>query len=211
MIPLPPQFPPPPHTHTRPFFLFHPPPTSTSRVCVCCVVCLSCACQGALLSMAMVLQQESEARTPKVAEFRTKLTAVSTEKHHSTMAKMGGILAQGLLDAGGRNVALSLRSRAGFVKSSAVVGMAMFLQHWYWYPYLHFVSLALAPAVIIGVNRDLAVPVDFSVTCVAKPSDFAYVRGVARRGAGGRGGVGATAGSPCLRSPVPIACGWGAV
>ena len=137
-----------------------------------------CVGQGALLSMAMVLQQESEARTPKAAEFRTKLATIASEKHHSTMAKMGGVLAQGIIDAGGRNMALCLRSRAGFVKSTAVVGMAMFLQHWYWYPYLHFISLALAPTAIIGLNKDLQLPVEFNVTCNAKPSEFAYVRAV---------------------------------
>jgi hypothetical protein len=76
----------------------------------------------------------------------------------------------------GRNMALCLRSRAGFVKSTAVIGMTMFLQHWYWYPYLHFISLALAPTAVIGVTKDLSLPVDFAVTCNTKPSEFAYVR-----------------------------------
>ncbi len=109
-------------------------------------------------------------------EFRDKISAIVTEKHHSTMSKLGAILGQGIIDAGGRNMALSLRSRAGFVKSTAVVGMAMFLQHWFWYPYMHFISLALAPTAIIGLDRTLQEPKAFSVTCHAKPSDFAYVR-----------------------------------
>ncbi len=49
------------------------------------------------------------------------------------------------------------------------------LQHWYWHPYLHFISLSLAPTCVIGLNKDLALPASFSVTCLSKPSDFAYV------------------------------------
>lgn len=92
------------------------------------------------------------------------------------MTKMGAVLAQGIIDAGGRNMALCLRSRAGFVKTSAVVGMAVFLQHWYWHSYFHFISLSLAPTAVIGLNKDLQLPSSFSVTCLSKPSDFAYVR-----------------------------------
>jgi len=130
--------------------------------------------QGALLATAMVLQQESETRNPKAKAFREKIRQYVSERSWSTMTKMGAVLAQGIIDAGGRNVGLSLRSRAGFVKQSAVVGMAVFLQHWYWHPYLHFLSLSLAPTAVIGLNKDLQLPASFAVTCLAKPSDFAY-------------------------------------
>ena len=39
--------------------------------------------------MAMVLMQQSEARIPKVKAFRTKLTTIVSDKHQSTMTKMG--------------------------------------------------------------------------------------------------------------------------
>lgn len=130
--------------------------------------------QGAAMAMAMVLQQESETRNPKAKAFREKIRQFITERHWSGMTKMGAVLAQGIIDAGGRNMALCLRSRAGFVKTSAVVGMAVFLQHWYWHPYLHFMSLSLAPTCVIGLNKDLLLPASFTVTTLAKPSDFAY-------------------------------------
>ena len=46
------------------------------------------------------------------------------------MAKAGAILATGILDAGGRNVVVSLQSRAGFTKMGSVVGLMLWLQHW---------------------------------------------------------------------------------
>lgn len=69
--------------------------------------------QGALLAMAMVLMQCVEERESRVATFRAQLDKIIHDKHEDAMTKMGAILATGLLDAGGRNVTISLRSRSG--------------------------------------------------------------------------------------------------
>lgn len=53
------------------------------------------------------------------------------------------------------------------------------VQHWYWHPYMHFISLSFAPTCVIGLTKDLQLPASFTVTTLAKPSDFAYVRDVA--------------------------------
>ena len=50
----------------------------------------------------------------------------------------------------------------------------MFLQYWYWYPLLNFLSLALTPTALIGVNEDLKVPKSFSFVSNAKPSTYKY-------------------------------------
>lgn len=130
--------------------------------------------QGACLALSMVLMQEAEGKISKVKTFREKLLSVARDKHQSVMYKMGAVLSQGLLDAGGRNVSIQLVSRAGFRRSKAIVGMMMWLQHWYWYPLLHFVSLSFSPTAAVGLNRDLALPTDFSLRCNARPSHYAY-------------------------------------
>lgn len=43
------------------------------------------------------------------------------------------------------------------MKMSAVLGMLVFLQHWYWHSTVHFISLSLVPTSIIGVNEHLQV------------------------------------------------------
>ena len=43
---------------------------------------------------------------------------------------MGAIMATGLLDAGGRNATVGLKSRSGYFRRTAVVGLAVFLQYW---------------------------------------------------------------------------------
>ena len=66
--------------------------------------------QGAYIAGAMVLQQESEARTPQVKAFRAKIAKVSADaRMHPTMARVGAILASGIIDAGGRNACVALR------------------------------------------------------------------------------------------------------
>ena len=60
--------------------------------------------------------------------------------------------------AGGRNVTLSLRSHSGYFRRTSVVGLAIFTQYWYWYPFSYFLSLSLQPTALIGLNRDLKMP-----------------------------------------------------
>lgn len=130
--------------------------------------------QGALLGMAMVLQQVAEARNVAAKKLREKCLGIIEGKHHAMMEKMGAIMAVGILDAGGRNSVISLRSRAGFVKMPAVIGVALWLQYWYWYPLMHMLSLSMNATAVIGVNKDMKIPKGFQVTCEAPPSWFAY-------------------------------------
>ena len=64
----------------------------------------------------------------------------------------------GLLDAGGRNVTVGLRSSSGYFRRTSCVGVMLFLQYWYWYPLSYCLSLALQPSALIGLNADLKLP-----------------------------------------------------
>jgi 26S proteasome regulatory subunit N2 len=125
-------------------------------------------------TQALVLQQASEARSPSVKKFKDLLTSVVNDKHQTVLAKSGAIIAAGILDAGGGNVVVSMQSRAGFMKMGGAVGIMMFLQHWYWYPLMPFLSLAFSPTMLIGLNKDFNMPTQFQVTCNAPPAMFAY-------------------------------------
>uniref|UniRef100_H2Y5G5 26S proteasome non-ATPase regulatory subunit 1 n=1 Tax=Ciona savignyi TaxID=51511 RepID=H2Y5G5_CIOSA len=127
--------------------------------------------QGSLIASAMILIQHTEATCPKVKQFKELYKKVITDKHEDVMAKYGAILSQGIIDAGGRNVTLSLQSRTGHVNMASVVGMLVFNQYWYWFPHAHFLSLTFTPSAIIGLNSDLKMPkMEFHSN--AKPSTF---------------------------------------
>uniref|UniRef100_A0A182JU48 26S proteasome non-ATPase regulatory subunit 1 n=1 Tax=Anopheles christyi TaxID=43041 RepID=A0A182JU48_9DIPT len=129
--------------------------------------------QGALIASAMILIQHTDQTCPKVTFFRQLYTQVITNKHEDVMAKFGAILAQGIIDAGGRNVTVSLQSRTGHTNLQAVVGMLLFTQYWYWFPLSHCLSLAFTPTCIIALNSDLKMPkIDFK--SAARPSLYAY-------------------------------------
>nr|GME03402.1 26S proteasome non-ATPase regulatory subunit 1 homolog A-like [Ipomoea batatas]GME15247.1 26S proteasome non-ATPase regulatory subunit 1 homolog A-like [Ipomoea batatas] len=129
--------------------------------------------QGALIAMAMVMVQTSEASDSRVGTFRRQLEKIILDKHEDTMSKMGAILASGILDAGGRNVTIKLLSKTKHDKITAIVGLAVFSQFWYWYPLIYFVSLSFSPTAFIGLNYDLKVPT-FEFMSHAKPSLFEY-------------------------------------
>merc|ERR1711872_891729 len=129
--------------------------------------------QGALIASAMILVQQTEQTCPKVKDFRALYQKVITDKHEDVMAKFGAILAQGIIDAGGRNVTVSLQSRTGHTNMLGVVGMLVFTQYWYWFPLSHFLSLAFQPTAIIGLNSNLDMPV-VKFKSNAKPSMYGY-------------------------------------
>lgn len=129
--------------------------------------------QGACLALAMIFVQQNDALNPRVQSVRKTFDHILTEKHEEAMAKFGAVVAQGLIDAGGRNVTISLLGRGGSVNTSAVVGMALFTQYWYWFPMAHFAALAFTPTAVIGVTPDLRIP-DVQLVSRTRPSLFAY-------------------------------------
>lgn len=129
--------------------------------------------QGACISLAMVLVQLNDTLHPRVQPVRKTFDRIITEKHEEAMAKFGAALAQGLIDAGGRNVTISLQGRGGSTNTAAVVGMALFTQYWYWFPMAHFASLAFTPTSIVGVTSTLEMP-ELEFVSHARPSLFAY-------------------------------------
>jgi len=127
---------------------------------------------AAHISKAMVIMQDA----PKYQPFADSLMEIITGKaaKSTTLPKSGAILAHGILNAGGRNVTISLVSDAGHRMQAAIAGMTVWLQHWYWYPYYTALSLTFTPTVLIGFNKDLQIPSDFALSCKARPSLFAY-------------------------------------
>lgn len=130
--------------------------------------------QGALIALAMVFIQVTEVQEPKVATIKKLYTKMIEDKHEDVLSRMGAIISQGILNAAGRNATLSLTTRDGNLRQNAIVGLMMFCQHWYWYPMLNFLGLALTPTALIGLNGSLKVPKSFKCVSNAKPSTYQY-------------------------------------
>ena len=99
---------------------------------------------------------------------------MAENKREGPLTQMGAILSIGILNAGGRNTTISMETRDGHLKQNAICGLVLFMQHWYWYPMLNFISLALSPTVLIAVDKNLKVPKSFAFTSSAKPTTFQY-------------------------------------
>ncbi|XP_059478914.1 26S proteasome non-ATPase regulatory subunit 1 [Neocloeon triangulifer] len=129
--------------------------------------------QGALIASAMILVQQTEITCPKVKDFRALYAKVIVDKHEDVMSKFGAILAQGIIDAGGRNVTVTLQSRTGHTNMLAVVGVLVFTQYWYWFPLAHCLSLAFTPTCLVALNGQLKMP-KLQFRSNAKPATYAY-------------------------------------
>ncbi|KAL2151198.1 hypothetical protein VTH82DRAFT_6296 [Thermothelomyces myriococcoides] len=129
--------------------------------------------QGALIALSMIMVQQNEAMNPKVTTIRKTLRKVVGDRHEDAMTKFGAALALGILDAGGRNCTIGLQTQTGNLNMAGVVGMAVFTQYWYWFPFTHFLSLSFAPTSIIGLDHDLEMP-SIKFHCATRPSLFDY-------------------------------------
>ena len=132
--------------------------------------------QGAFLSLAMILMQHNDrsAGDNQITNLRNQLEQVIGTRHEDQLAKFGAILAQGILDAGGRNVRLALSTPSGHVSLPGVTGLALFCQFWYWYPFAHCLTLSLAPTALVAVTSAALKLPKLSVISSAPPSLFAY-------------------------------------
>lgn len=130
--------------------------------------------QGALQASAMILIQQNEVLYPKVKEFTALYADTIKNKHEDALAKFGAATAQGIIDAGGRNVTINLENgNTNTLNVKAIVGLALFVQSWYWFPLAHFLSLSFAPTAIIGVKEDLKAP-KFDLNVHSSPEYFQY-------------------------------------
>lgn len=105
----------------------------------------------------MILIQHTDLMSPKAAFYRQHYAKVIGDKHEHTITKFGAILGQGIINAGGCNVTISLQSRTGHMNMKTAVGLLVFSQFWFWYPLCHFLSLAFTPTELITLNADLKV------------------------------------------------------
>ena len=129
--------------------------------------------QGALISLAMVLVQQNEAMNPRVTSIRKTMMKMVGDRHEDAMAKFGCAIALGIIDAGGRNCTISLATQTGNLNMPGIVGAAVFVQYWYWFPLTHFLGLSFTPTAVIGVDQKLEVPY-FKFHSNTRPSLFDY-------------------------------------
>ena len=131
--------------------------------------------QGAILGMSLVCQETSDKQVNgKAQKFRERIQKMVGDKHEDIMCRFGAVLGHGLIDIGGRNGSVPLFTKSGSLRLGAAVGFCLFAQMWYWYPLMLMISLAVAPTALIGLNKDLRMPKNFSVKSQTKPSTFAY-------------------------------------
>lgn len=130
--------------------------------------------QGALIGLAMVMMHHTEDRSPRSGEMRKTFESTWSAKLEDVITRFGAVVASGVMDAGGRNGVVALMSATGHPRMSAIVGLAMFTQFWYWYPLVHFIGLSVKPAALICLNQEVKMP-KMKVQCNASEELYAYV------------------------------------
>ena len=133
--------------------------------------------QAALIATSMVYNQACPKLFPKSEKFREDLAKIISNKYEDVLVKFGAVVAQGIIDAGGRNMRLSLSDPLSnnCLNVSGIAGMMIFSHFWNWHPFIPFASLAFKPSAFIGVTQDMAIPKDgIYLECSNSTSLFAY-------------------------------------
>lgn len=133
--------------------------------------------QGAMIALGLVLVEATAAEEPRLESFTKNCLERIGNKNEAVLSKIGAILAQGLVNASGRNVVISCATLNGNTNMRAVVGLAVFCQYWFWQPYILFACLAMTPTAVLALDSDLKqVPLKFKSN--VQPSMFAYPQGM---------------------------------
>lgn len=127
-----------------------------------------------MISLALVFIQITDAQEPKVATMKKLFNRMTQDRYEDTLTRMGSIISNGIINAAGRNATICLTTRDGNIRQNAITGLVLFMQHWYWYPMLNFLTLAMTPTALIAVDKNLKVPKSFTAKLNAKPSLFQY-------------------------------------
>lgn len=114
--------------------------------------------QGAFIGLSLIYMHHTEERSPKSVDMRKTLEATWGAKLEDVITRFGAVVAAGIADSGGRNGIIALASANGHPRMTAVVGLAMFTQFWYWFPYVHFIGLTIKPCALICLNKDVKMP-----------------------------------------------------
>ncbi|KFD72386.1 hypothetical protein M514_05379 [Trichuris suis] len=114
--------------------------------------------QGVFIALSMVYMQCNETMDPKALKFRRTLLRAISEDGEDPLAKFGATIGCGIIDAAGSTATISIYEGADYVSTPAAIGLLVFVHMWFWYPLGHFLSLALQPTCIIGINPQLKMP-----------------------------------------------------
>lgn len=132
--------------------------------------------QAAAIAFGLVFQLGNEAVEPQFETIKKLLLEKIERKFENPISKLGCFMGLSLMQAGGQNCVLSLRSNGGSLKLRNVAAVFLFTHYWYWYPCLMFLPLALEPAIIAGVNANLKLPDSFTAVSKASKRYFDYYR-----------------------------------
>lgn len=131
--------------------------------------------QGALIGLSLVLMNLNLPSTS--TSVRRLFEKIATSRNEDPLAKFGAIIAQGIVDAGGKNHRVRLLHTTGQRDWAGIAGAVLFSYYsWSWYPLSHMLCLSLVPSSFIGIvvtdsNFSIRIP---ELKCSLKIEDPIY-------------------------------------
>jgi len=111
--------------------------------------------QAACMGMGFLLAQMNPVLIDNYKRSIDRINHMIVSKSEAMSVKIGATIGRSLAEAGGRSVIFSLRNLTGYLEVKRVVGALLFIQSWFWYPLMPFISLCVLPTPIFFFDQNL--------------------------------------------------------
>lgn len=111
--------------------------------------------QSAFIGIGFVIMQCNYNIVKNYKRIINKINKVIVDRSEEVSVKYGAMVGRGISESGGRNIIFSITNLCNKISKERVVGCIMFLNHWYWYPFLNFISLNMKETAFFVFNENL--------------------------------------------------------
>ena len=129
--------------------------------------------QNAIIGISFVIMQCNEHLVTDYKRIITNINKIIIDRSEDQCVKYGAMIGRGISESGGRNIIFSIFNQTGNIDNTRVMSVLLFMNYWYWYPNLMFLSLCSLPTVYLKLNKNLEV-IENSLVYVKNYDNYIY-------------------------------------
>ncbi|KAM0687015.1 hypothetical protein COBT_001753 [Conglomerata obtusa] len=111
--------------------------------------------QSACIGMGFILAQCTEKNVSNFKRIVERLNLLIVEKAENNCTATGAVIGRSLMEGGGRNIIYGVNNMYGKTDKTKVAGAILFMQYWYSYSMISFITLCTLPTFYVVLNQDL--------------------------------------------------------
>lgn len=111
--------------------------------------------QSASIGIGFLLAQTTSNNTPNFKRIVERINYLIIEKFDTNAVNIGAVIGRSLMEGGGRNIIYGVKNLYGKIEKTKIASAIIFMQYWYNYSLLSFVSLTVLPTFYVVMDYGL--------------------------------------------------------